>query len=147
MYPSGGCNLAAGLLQAYNQLTGSNSRSGAMKAIVVVTDSVPTVDLEGNSYPDPTANARALNQAVAIAAQCSDQGIPIFMVTLDQQSGAMTPYLQAQYSDTATGGVVYTAGHGGTLYINNWSNVNNSAASLNGSFNNVLRQLTALVKG
>jgi hypothetical protein len=148
MVPNGGCNLADGLTQAYNDLTSGSSRSGAMKAIVVITDKVPTRDLAGNQYPDPTTNATALADAMTVARQCSSQGIPIFMVTLDQTAGQqMTPYLQNQYSDTNAEGLVYTAGHGGVLYINNWVNQTTGTANLNGSLNNVVRQLCKIVQG
>jgi hypothetical protein len=148
MVPNGGCNLADGLTQAYNDLTGPNCRTGAMKAIVVITDKVPTRDLAGNKYGDPTTNATALADAMTVATQCNTQGIPIFMVTLDQTVGQqMTPYLQTQYSDTAAGGLVNTAGHGGALYINNWVNKNAGSINLNGSFNNVVRQLCKIVQG
>jgi len=151
MVPNGGCNLADGLTQAYNDLTSENtSRTGAMKAIVVITDKVPTRDLAGDLYPDPTSNGKALSDAMNVATQCNNQGIPIFMVSIDQQNGQMTPYLQAQYSDTVPGGLVNTAGHGGALYIINWptgSPPSAASTSLNGTFNNVLRQLTTLVQG
>ncbi|MBU6454777.1 MAG: hypothetical protein KGS72_23620 [Cyanobacteria bacterium REEB67] len=146
MVPSGGCNLADGLTQAYNELTSARSRVGAMKAIVVVTDKVPTRDLAGNKYPDPTANGTALSDAIAVATQCGNQGIPIFMVTIDHENGTMTPFMQEQYSDTASSGLVKTAGHGGALYINNWTDNKTGLASLNGSFNNVVRQLTSIVQ-
>jgi hypothetical protein len=147
MAPNGGCNLADGLTQAYADLTGAGTRTGAMKAIVVLTDKVPTRDLAGNKY-DPTSNSAALADAITVASQCSKQGIPIFMVTLDQTPGQqMTPYLQTQYSDSAPGGLVNTAGHGGALYINNWVNQNSGSVNLNGSFNNVVRQLCKIVQG
>ena len=148
MVPNGGTNLADGLTQAYNDLTGPNSRTGAMKAIVVITDSVPTRNLAGTAFPDPTANAPALGDAMTVAKQCSTQGIPIFMVSLDQTPGQqMTPYLQTQYSDTQADGLVYTAGHGGVLYINNWINQTTGSTNLNGTLNNVVRQLCKIVQG
>jgi hypothetical protein len=148
MMPNGGCNLADGLQQAYNDLTSPNtSRSGAMKAIVVITGEVPTRDLAGNKY-DQTSNAPALADAMAVASQCNVQGIPIFMVALDQSPNQqLTPYFQTQYSDTANGGLVNTAGHGGALYINNWVNTTTGSTNLNGSLNNVVRQLCKIVQG
>lgn len=147
MKPNGGCNLAQGLQQALADLQGTGSRPGAMKAIVVVTDKVPTRDLANNKYSSPTSNGQAFNDAMTFADQCNSLGIPIFIVALDQQNGQMTPYLQAQYSDTSTTGIVKTAGHGGALYINNWTNPTNTRSSLDTSFNNVVRQLTSLVQG
>jgi len=147
MVPNGGCNLADGLRQAYADLTSPNSRTGAMKAIVVITDKVPTRDLAGNKY-DQITNAPALADAITVAKQLNNQGIPIFMVALDQSNGQqMTPYFQTQYSDTTAEGLVYTAGHGGVLYINNWVNQTQGSINLNGSLNNVVRQLCKIVQG
>jgi hypothetical protein len=146
--PNGGSNLADGLQQALNNLTSSNSRTGAMKAIVVVTDKVPTRDLKGNIYTNPAANAPALADAMNVATACRAQGIPIFMVTIDQSVNAqMTSFMQTQFSDTAPGGLINTAGSGGVLYINNWTGAPTTYTSLVGSFNNVVRQLMTLVQG
>ncbi|MBS1994241.1 MAG: VWA domain-containing protein, partial [Cyanobacteria bacterium SZAS LIN-3] len=147
MTPNGGCNLADGLKRAVDDLTGPNSRSGAMKAIVVITDKVPTRNLAGDQYPDPTGNGPALRDAMDIAARCNTEGIPIFMVTIDQANGQMSSYMRVQYSDTSPDGLVNKAGHGGALYINPFNDPTTGAPGLNGSFNNVLRQLTTLVQG
>ncbi len=111
--PNGGSNLADGLQQAYNMLTGPGSRTGAMRAVVVVTDKVPTRDLAGTTYTDPAANGPALADAVNVAKNLGKKGIPIFMVGIDHVGGQMTPYMLDQFSDTGTGGLVNTAGHGG----------------------------------
>jgi von Willebrand factor type A domain len=146
--PNGGSNLADGLQQALNNLTSRNSRTGSMKAIVVVTDKVPTRDLKGNIYSNPAANAPALDDALAVAAAARTQGIPIFMVTIDQSANAqMTSFITTQFSDTAPGGLVSTAGSGGVLYVNNWTGAATTYTSLVGSFNNVVRQLMTLVQG
>jgi hypothetical protein len=146
--PNGGSNLADGLTQAVNNLTGPNSRSGAMKAIVVITDTVPSRDLSGNIYKTPGSNGPAINDALTVAGLANKAGIPIFIVALDQsQGGAMTPYFNSQFSDTTSGGLVYTAGNGGALYIDTWTTPSAIAASLTGSFNNVVRQLMTLTKG
>ncbi len=146
--PNGGSNLADGLQQAYNNLTGTGSRTGAMKAIVVITDKVPTRDLAGNTYSNPAANGPAINDALAVAARCRTKGIPIFVVAIDQSANAqMTTYFNNQFSDTATGGLVNTAGSGGVLYINNWTGAASTNTQLVGSFNNVVRQLMTLVSG
>jgi hypothetical protein len=146
--PNGGSNLADGLQQALNNLTSANSRTGAMKAIIVVTDKVPNRDLQGNAYPNPAANNPAIADAVAVASAARTQGIPIFMVTLDQSPNAqMTPFMTTQFSDTAPGGLISTAGSGGVLYVNNWTDASTTYTSLVGSFNNVVRQLMTLVKG
>jgi hypothetical protein len=59
----------------------------------------------------------------------------------------MTPFFQSQFSDTATGGLVNTAGSGGALYINNFANKTSGASTFAGNFNNIVRQLTALLRG
>jgi hypothetical protein len=145
MAPNGGSCLAAGLKRAYEDLMGTNSRPGAMKTIVVYTDKVPTRDLLGNQYPNPGANGPALSDAINVAQNCNTNGIPIFMVTLDQ-TGQMAPYLNTQFSDTAPGGVVSTAGHGGVLYVDAWVNAATNYGTLVGKFNNVVRQLINLVQ-
>ncbi|MBS1998769.1 MAG: hypothetical protein JSS86_20735 [Cyanobacteria bacterium SZAS LIN-2] len=69
------------------------------------------------------------------------------MVTIDQANGQMSSYMRVQYSDTSPDGLVNKAGHGGALYINPFNDPTTGAPGLNGSFNNVLRQLTTLVQG
>ncbi|MDR3612306.1 MAG: VWA domain-containing protein [Candidatus Obscuribacterales bacterium] len=146
--PNGGSNLADGLTQAVNNLTGPNSRTGAMKAIVVITDTVPSRDLAGTIYKSPGSNGPAINDALTVARAANTAGIPIFVVALDQSQGAaMTPYFTSQFSDTAAGGLVYTAGNGGALYIDTWSSPAAMYTTLTGSFNNVVRQLMTLTKG
>lgn len=144
MTPSGGSNLADGLTQAYQNLTGASARAGALKVILVLTNKVPTRDLAGNVYSDPNANGPAISDARTVADRCNGKGIPIFVVALDQ-NGLMSPYLDAQFSDSNKAGLVATAGHGGNLYITNWTNSNQTYSDLVGNFNNVVRQLMSLV--
>jgi hypothetical protein len=146
--PNGGSNLADGLQQAYNNLTGPNARTGSFKAIVVVTDKVPDRDLAGNIYRSPNTNGQALTDAVNVASQCRTQGIPIFIIALDQTGGGMTPYFQSQFNDQqGSGGLVATAGNGGVLYTIPWAQGNQGSTlnTLNGNFNNIVRQLMSLV--
>ena len=144
--PNGGSNLADGLQQAMNNLTGPNSRTGSMKAILVVTDKVPTRDLAGNVYTNPAADGPALADAITVAQAARTQGIPIFMVTV-AQNPAMAGFMTTQFSDTQTGGLVNTAGSGGTLYVENWLGARETYPKLVGDFNNVIRQLMTLVQG
>ncbi len=145
--PNGGSNVAAGLQQAYNQLTGANVRPGAQKAILLVTDKVPTRDLAGNGYPTPATNGPALADAMTVAGNCASKGIPIFCVGTPQ-SGDMLNAMLTQYSDNSTTpGLVATAGNGGTLNLSQWTNPNATAAALTGNLNNVIRQLLTLVRG
>ncbi|HEY9714020.1 MAG TPA: vWA domain-containing protein [Chroococcales cyanobacterium] len=145
--PNGGANLAAGLQQAQTMLNGPGARSGAMKAILVVTDKVPTRDLAGKIYNDPAANGPALNDAVNVATNLGNAGIPIFVVGLDQVNGQMTPYMSTQFSDTAAGGLVNAAGHGGVLHLDTWVDPTTTLNTLTGKFNNIVRQLVVLTRG
>lgn len=146
--PNGGSNLADGLQQAYNMLTGAGSRTGAMKAVIVVTDKVPTRDLAGTVYSDPNANGPALADAVNVAKNLGKKGIPIFMVGVDHSGGGqMTPFMLDQFSDTVAGGVVSTAGHGGVLHTTKWVDPQTTLNALNGKFNNIVRQLVVLNRG
>jgi hypothetical protein len=117
-----------------------------MKAIVVVTDKVPSRDLAGAAFTNPAANGAALGDAITVAQAAHTAGIPIFMVTV-AQSPAMAGYLTTQFSDTQPGGLVNTAGSGGTLYVENWVSPQATYTSLVGDFNNVIRQLMTLVQG
>ncbi len=157
--PNGGSNLAAGLKKAYEDLTSTRSRDGAVKAILVFTDKVPTVDLAGNSYLDPSNNGQAMWDAMSIADQCRSKGIPIFLVALDG-TGQQTPYLLSQFDDgqgpnggspsagtQSRSGLVAMAGNGGNLHVDTWVNPTVTRQSLQGKFNSVARQLLTLVQG
>lgn len=144
--PNGGSNLAAGLTSAYNELTGPGSRTGAVKAIVVMTDKVPTRDLAGNIFADPSANGQAIADAVAVADRCKAKGIPIFVVALDQD-GQQTNWLNAQFSEQNGAGLCSHAAHGGQLYIDRWVDPTTTLGTLNKNFNTVARQLLTLVQG
>ncbi len=145
--PNGGANLADGLQQAANMLTGAGARTGSMKAVVVVTDKVPTRDLAGNVYINPGANGPALTDAINVAKTLGAKGIPIFVVAIDQSGGPMTPFLLNQYSDIDPSGLVYTAGHGGVLHTDTWVDPQTTLNTLNGKFNNIVRQLVVLNRG
>lgn len=151
MTPNGGSCLAAGLTEALSLFTGggttapSGARQGAFQAIVVITDKVPDRDTSGNVYSVPTSNATALSQAIAVAQQCNQKGIPIFMVTVGQNVNEVSA-MQTQFDDTAGGaGLVGTAGNGGTLSVDQWIGPTQTSTTLTGRFNNVVRQLMTLV--
>jgi hypothetical protein len=144
--PCGGSNLAAGLMEANNMLNGPGARAGAFKAIVVVTDKTPDRDLKGNQYTSPTMNGGALADAITQAQNDFTQGVPIFVVSLAQNADEASA-MQSEFSDTISGGVVSTAGHGGTLSVDTWTNAASSYTTLVGRFNNVVRQLCTLVSG
>jgi hypothetical protein len=144
--PNGGSNLASGLQQAIENLRGPNARSGAYKAIVVVTDQVPTRDLAGNAYNNPASNGAALTDAITEAQAAKHSGIPIFVVGL-AQNGTIGTLMGAQYDDSSSTGVVGAAGNGGTTQIDTWVDPVTTQASLLGKFNSLARQLITLVNG
>lgn len=144
--PNGGSNLASGLQQAVENLRGPNARSGAYKAIVVVTDQVPTRDLSGNAYSNPASNGAALTDAIAKAQVAKNFGIPIFVVGL-AQNGTIGTLMGSQYDDASANGVVGAAGNGGTTQIDTWVDPVTTQASLLGKFNSLARQLITLVNG
>lgn len=162
MVPNGGCNLADGLKQAVDNLTRVDGfRPGSMKAIVVITDQVPTRDLDGNAYPSAYGNTGAFNHAMAQADRARGLGIPIFMVGIAQNTG-IAAAMASQYDDTAImnrgtagtagtaaggGGIVGAAGNGGTTQIDTWVDSQTTYNSLVGKLNNVARQLVTLVQG
>lgn len=157
MLPNGGSNLADGLKQAIDNLSGANARSGAMKAILVVTDQVPTRDLAGNAYPNAYMNGAAFGDCMAQADRAKTLGIPVFIVGVAQNTG-MSSLMASQFDDTpnnggfASGsgfsgnGIVGAAGAGGTTQIDTWVDPVTTGASLNGKLNNVARQLITLVQ-
>ncbi len=146
---SGGTNTAQALANALNHLSpsggASTTRQGAARAIVLVTDGLPTFDLSGNGYnTPPPANTPAQNDAQTIANQASAAGIPIYVVALSQ-SGALDGYMDTTYSDTAPGGLSYISGHGAKYYRVDWNSPNQTSKDLNAVFGNVARQLCSLV--
>ncbi len=144
MMPDGGTNVADGLNKALANFTTSNTRPGSMKAILLMTDGLPTRDLAGTNSYDDTNNTPALNDALTQATAAGAQGIPIFVVALDQ-FGSLSSLMQAQYSDTGSSGIVGAAGHGGVLHIDTWQDPNTTKASLYSRLSNVARQLVTLI--
>lgn len=156
--PNGGSNLADGLQKALDNLSSANARQGAMKAIVVITDQVPTRDLAGNAYPSAYSNGNALNDAISQADRAKTLGIPIFMVGLAQNTG-MSSLMASQFDDTPNNGglssgsgfsgngVVGAAGNGGTTQIDTWVDPQTTYGTMVGKLNNVARQLITLVQG
>lgn len=157
--PNGGSNLASALQQAMINFDSVNSRQGAMKAVVIVTDQVPTRDLAGNAYANAAANGNAFNDCMMMANSMRMQGIPIFVVGLAQNS-TMASLMSAQYDDTqpppsagtgsGTGGasgIVGAAAAGGTTQIDTWVDPATTYSSQVGKLNGVVRQLVTLVGG
>lgn len=144
MMPDGGTNVADGLNKARINLTSAGTRPGSMKAVLLVTDGIPTRDLAGTNSYDETNNTPALNDAITEATALGAQGIPVFVVALDQ-TGGLTSMMTTQYSDASSAGIVGAAGHGGVLHIDNWVDANTTRASLYSRLSNVARQLVTLI--
>lgn len=158
LMPNGGSNLPAALEQAMANFNSTNSRPGAMKAIVVLTDQVPTRDLLGNAYPVASSNAGAFNECMALASQARYKGIPIFVVGLAQNS-SMAALMASQFDDTqptpgtssgsggGASGIVGAAAAGGSTQIDTWVDPQTTYGTQVGKLNNVVRQLVTLVGG
>jgi Flp pilus assembly protein TadG len=85
MVPAGYTDMAAGIRQGINVLSGTGSRSDAVAIMILISDGSPTNDNSGNKIPgcDYTrpGNCDAARQAVQRAAQeAQDRGITIFTV-------------------------------------------------------------------
>lgn len=146
----GGCNTGQALLHSLNRLdpnsgAGPLTREGAARAVVLVTDGVPTYDLTGAGYPPPPANGPAESDARAQAAKAKAAGIPIFVVALTQDA-SLNPDLDAIYSDTNAGGIAYDSGNGAKYYRVAWSNPTTTKRDLDSVFGNIARQLVNLVR-
>ncbi len=145
LVPDGGTHIADALQKARLDLnnTGSNARPGAMKAVLLVTDGVPTRDFANNAYSDYN-NAPAHDDAFTEAQQLGNSGIPLFVLALDQY-GNLTTNFQSEYSENAPSGLCNAAGHGSLLHADQWVNSNTTRASLYNRLSNVARQLVSLI--
>jgi len=127
----GGTNVGAGLDAAVKMLQ-SNSRKGAVKAIVLFTDGEPSQP----SNVDPKQYAR--NSAL----EAKTAGIPVYTIGL-AQNPAIQPDEIAILNDTnpnpTTGGIAAIAGHGGTFTL-----VTDSS-QLRAAFEKIARHLVQLV--
>lgn len=150
MAVDGGTNTGQALLHSLNKLdpnsgSGPQTRQGAARAVVLITDGVPTYDLTGAGYPPPPANGPAEADARAQAATAKAAGIPIFVVALSQDP-ALDPDFDAIYSDTNPGGIAYDSGNGAKYYKVAWSNPTQTKQELDAVLGNIARQLVNLVR-
>lgn len=146
----GGANVAMALSNALNHLDPNGgeatTRPGATRAIVLVTDGLPTVDLNKNRYSTPPPdNEPALSDARAQAIRAKQAGIPIYVVALSQQPD-LNPHMDSTYSDTEQGGIAYESGQGAKYYRVAWNGINPTRQELDRTFGNIARQLVNLVK-
>lgn len=143
-----GTNTAQAMVNALSRLDPNSptasTRTGAARAIILVTDGLPTYDLTGTAYTYPgngPAQADALSQAAAARAA----GIPVFVVAINQD-GSLASDMDNFYSDTNAGGVAYTSGNGAKYYRVNWSNPAQTKQDMDAVFGNIARQLVNLVR-
>lgn len=150
MVSMGGANIAQALSNALDHLDpngpSATTRPGATRAIVLVTDGLPTVDLARNRYatPPPTNNP-AQADARSQAARAKAAGIPIYVLALSQDA-SMNSHMDAIYNDSSSGGIAYESGQGAKYYLVNWSGVAGTRQRLDATFGNIARQLVNLVK-
>lgn len=146
----GGANVAMALSNALNHLDPnggqSTTRPGATRAIVLVTDGLPTVDLNKNRYSTPPPdNEPAVSDARAQAMRAKQAGIPVYVVALSQEP-ELNQHMDTTYSDTEQGGLAYESGQGAKYYRVAWQGVNPTRQELDRTFGNIARQLVNLVK-
>jgi hypothetical protein len=148
MCVQGGTNVAQAMSSCLLRLdpnsASATTRDGAARAVVLVTDGVPSYDLAGTGYP-PAANGPALTDARSQAAAAKAAGIPVFVVVVSQNP-ALDPELDAIYSDTTAGGIAYDSGNGAKYYRVPWTNPTQTKRDLDAVFGNITRQLVSLVR-
>jgi hypothetical protein len=130
-----GTNIGDAVDTAVTQLSGSGTRTGAKKAIVVFTDGQPTSG--GPLSSDVWTNAREA------AWKAKQKGIPIYSIGLAQVPAIIpkeTEILNDTNNSRTTGGISGIAGNGGKF----WLVTNN--ANLRLTFENLARQLVQLVR-
>jgi hypothetical protein len=140
----GNRNVAQAIQAALSQLS-TSSRAGAQKAIVLVTDGPPTVDLNddpGSTQAQSYADARS--QAVA----AYKAGVPIYCVSIYQnatdQSDEATIYNDTN-NDSTAGGIAAISGYGAKYYQLSYSTPSGTKAALTQIFGNIVRQLGSLM--
>lgn len=144
LVPDGGTHVADALQKARLDLANnSNARPGAMKAVLLITDGVPTRDFGGGAYADYN-NGPAQADASAEADLLGQAGIPLFVVALDQY-GNLNSNFVADYSENSASGLCKVAGHGSLCHIDTWVDSNTTRASLYERLSNIARQLVSLI--
>lgn len=147
----GGANTADALREALDHLDPGGptptTRSGAARAIILVTDGLPTFNLGGFAFATPPpSNSPAEDDARTQAtSRARPAGIPIYVVALSQNSGNDT-HLDNIYSDSASGGIAYESGNGAKYYKVPWTGTGSTRQELERVFGNIARQLVNLVK-
>ncbi len=99
-------NIAGGLAQAINELTGPNARPNAAKVIMLMSDGVANTDEQGNWLGDGSEVARQL--ALDRAQQAADLGMTIYTVSVGYDVDR--PLLQ-QIAEIGRGQEFYAVGN------------------------------------
>ncbi|PWU03286.1 MAG: hypothetical protein C5B53_00590 [Candidatus Melainabacteria bacterium] len=136
--PFGERNTAQGLKAAIDQLS-NHPRIGTKKAIVLITDGMPTKDLSGAINPT-TAAADAINQAY----RAKNLGISVFCVAVACSDKEIAKE-NALYNDTANG-IAAISANGARYYRVDYTNPADTQAKLTGAFANLCRQLVQLAR-
>jgi hypothetical protein len=135
-----GTNIGDAVDTGYHQLTGSGTRNGAKKAIIVFTDGQPTA---GGPLDNNQTSAGYFNNARLAAVEAKSAGIPIYSIGLAQVPAIIpgeTAILNDTNSSPSAGGISGIAGNGGKFFL-----VTNNA-NLRLTFENLARQLVQLVR-
>jgi hypothetical protein len=144
---NGGTNTADALQKGIDQLTNpAMTRRGSMKAIVLITDGVPTRDIANRTAFIEGANAQAQADAITQANRAKAAGIPIYAIALAQDPSTMGTALDQAYSDTVPGSILNTVGHGSRYYRVNWTNRAGTQPNCDATYGNIARQLTSLIR-
>jgi hypothetical protein len=138
----GGRNVAQSI-QAALSMFANSGRGDSQKAIVLITDGPPTVDLGGN-LNSQTAWADARSQAALAHAQ----GIPIYCISISGNSKGQTDE-QSIYNDSVhdvtSGGLAAISGQGARFYPLQYNGPASTTAALTQTFGNITRQLNSLL--
>jgi hypothetical protein len=138
----GGRNVAQSIQAALSMFANSGRRD-SQKAIVLITDGAPTVDLGGN-LNSQTALADARSQAALARAQ----GIPIYCISISGNNQVQTDE-QSIYNDSnrdvTSGGLAAISGQGARFYPLQYSGPASTTTALTQTFGNITRQLNSLL--
>lgn len=136
-------NIASALNQGLDLLDKSPRKAYVRQVMVLITDGVPTVDLNGN--PNPNAGEQLARQAAAVANQ---RQIPIFTIGVAQNQTIQMKQDQFLSSSTPTG-LAAISGNGAKYFSVTKATMNSSDGSVNAisaAFLQVARGLVQLLE-
>ncbi len=135
-------NIAAALNQGLDLLNASPRKSYVRQVLVLITDGVPTVDLNGN--PNPSAGEQLARQAALVANQ---RQIPIFTIGVAQNETIQLKQ-DLLLSATSPGGIAAISGNGAKYFSVSKSTMSSSDGEVNAisaAFLQVARGLVQLL--